>query len=233
MLPSRVRLYGVVVDSAGEPLGDVRINHTGVRAETIRTDLHGRFDIETSAPAVVFRKDGFQSRYWRVSGDRELAVTLNAATSRAKECRAVSGCVSLKGFLSTFCLPRVPGVNISKQNNDVDYGQRWFWIRTPGGKAGIQHASGLHWGGLPIDYDVWSARDYAETAYVDREGFRVIDARGKGADGRCWRLVGHAFETASYRNVPEQDASLLDRVLDGLCVDAKRFKNRSEPVRPK
>jgi len=45
--------------------------------------------------------------------------------------------------------------------------------------------------------------------------------------------VGHAFETASYRNVPEQDASLLDRVLDGLCVDAKRFKNRSEPVRPK
>ena len=227
MLPSPVRLSGVVTDNDGRPLSDVWINHTGVRLENVKTDSQGRFDIGTRAPAIVFRKHGFQSKYCRVSGDRPLAVILTCPARRAKACGAFSNCVSLKGFMSWFCLLKVPGVTVSKQGNDIDYGQRLFWVRTQSGRAGIQHAAGPMWGpGLPFDEDVWAARDYAETTYIDSEGFSIIDARGKSIDGKCWRVLGHVFETASYRNVSEHDTRLLDRVLDGACVEAPQVKSR-------
>jgi hypothetical protein len=227
LLPSPVILAGVVSDSDGKPLSDVWINHTGRRTENLKTDAYGRFEITTRAPAVVFRKRGFQSRYWRVSEDRNLTIALTGATPRAKTCRALSGCSSLKGFDSEFCLPIVPGVNVSKQGNDIDYGQRWFWIRTQSGKAGIQHASGPLWGsGLPFDENVWSARDYVETSYRDSAGFDILDARGKSPDGKCWRVLGRVFETAYYRDVPEKDAALLDRVLDGACIQPAKVERR-------
>lgn len=208
MLPQSVRLSGIVMDSDRKPLRDVWINHTGVRIENLKTYPQGRFDVETRAPAIVFRKSGFQSTYWRVHEDRNLAITLVGPAPRIKECGGFSNCVALKGFgsFSTFCLPKVPGVKISKQGNDIDYGRRLFWVGTDSGKAAIQHAAGGMWGsGLPEDEDLWSARQYTEISYIDREGFGIIDARGKSIDGRCWRVLGHAFETASYRNVPEQE----------------------------
>jgi hypothetical protein len=116
-------------------------------------------------------------------------------------------------------------VTVGKPGNDIDYGQRVFWVKTQSGTAGIQHASGGMWGpGLPLNEDVWSARDYVEKSYIDRDGLGIIDARGSSIDGKCWRVLGHPFETASYRNVPEHDTALLDRVLNGVCVEAKRFK---------
>jgi hypothetical protein len=221
MLPSPVRVTGEVRDEGGRPLADVWINHTGVHIENVRTDSQGRFDIETRAPAIVFRKDGFQSRYLRVSGGgQELAITLSGPTPRMKECGAYSGCTSLKGGRSIFCLPEIREVKVTKQRNDVDYGWRWYGIKARNGKVGVQHGSGGMWGpGLPSDEDVWSARDYTERAYRDREGFAIIDARGRSPEGKCWRVVGRAFETASYRNIPEGDTGLLDRLLDGVCVN--------------
>jgi hypothetical protein len=224
MLPSPVRLTGVVRDNEGKALPGVWINHTGVRVENVKTDSQGRFDIQNWGPAIVFRKEGYQSKYWPVSGDREMAIALSGPAPRLKPCAAFSRCLGLSGFMSVFCLPKVRGVNVSKRNNDVDYGQRVFWIKTPDGVTGVQHAAGMMWGGLPLDEDVWSARDYVERDYQDSEGFGILDARGKSAEGKCWRVLGRVFETASYRDVREQDTGLLDRVIDGACV---------EPIRPK
>jgi len=226
MLASPVRISGVVTDNQGMRLSDVWINHAGARVESIKTDSQGQFDIQTQAPAIVFRKSGFESRYWRVRPDRTLAIVLAGPAPLARFCGTSSRCLHLDGFMSAFCLPKIPGVNISKQGHDIDYGQRFFWVKTPTGKAGIQHAAGPMWGsGLPVDQDVWSARDYAEASYIDPEGFGIIDARGNSADGKYWRVLGHAFETASYRNVAERDTLLLDRVLDGICVE----RIRSQP----
>jgi hypothetical protein len=72
--------------------------------------------------------------------------------------------------------------------------------------------------GRPSDELDWSAQNYVETSYRDPEGFLIIDARGKDIDGKCWHVLGHVFETAAYQNVPEEETSLLDRVLDGACV---------------
>jgi hypothetical protein len=141
-----------------------------------------------------------------------------------KPCNGSASCVSLKYFGSAFCLPKIRGVKISKQGNDVDYGCRSFWIATPGGKVAVQHGSGPMWGnGLPFNEDVWASTEYNETAYQDREGVLVVDARGKTADGKCWRVLGHAFETVSYRRLTAQDAAVLDRVIDGACVKPTRF----------
>jgi len=219
MLPSPVRVSGVVTDSDGKPLSEVSIDHTGVGY--VRSDSSGRFDIQTRAPAIVFRKDGFHSKYLRVTGAEELKIVLSGPAPRFRECGAFSGCISLKGlgFMSTFCLPRVSGVNVSKQNNDIDYSQRSFGFATPNGYVGIQHAAGGHWGsGRPLDEQVWSAEEYVETTYRDRDGFLIIDARGKAHDGRHWRVLGHVFETAAYRNASRENTALLGRVLDGACV---------------
>ena len=140
-----------------------------------------------------------------------------------RPCR-VPGCVFLKYFGNAFCLPKVRGVHVSKQGNDVDYGYRSFWIATPEGKVGVQHGSGPLWGsGFPFDQDVWSAAAYRETSYQDREGFLITDARGETTDGKHWRVLGHAFETVSYRGVSAQDAAVLDRVIDGACIKPVPF----------
>ena len=83
----------------------------------------------------------------------------------------------------------------------------------------IQHAAGPMWGaGLPRDEDVWSSVEYSETDYRDLEGFLIIDSRGKNADGEYWRVLGRTFETASYRKLAKDEAAVLDKVLNGVCL---------------
>jgi hypothetical protein len=218
MLPRATHLSGIVTDIDGKPLADVWIHHTGLQGQITKTNAEGRFEIETRAPAIVFRKDGFKGRYYRVEQDATVEVKIDPAPP-LKACPSSASCLSLKGFMSTFCLPKVRGVSVTAQGNDVDYGQRLFLIQTPRGKQGVQHAAGPMWGsGLPLDEDVWSAVEYHETDYRDLEGFLVIDARGKASNGQCWRVLGHAFETASYRKLSADEASLLDKVLDGVCL---------------
>jgi len=226
LLPSPVKLSGVVTDAAGHPLSEVWISHAGPGVANSKTDPNGRFEIETRAPAIVFRKGGFQSKYLRIDNKREksLAIILAGPAPQMRSCSGSPGCISLDSFGSAFCLPKIHSVNVSKQGNDVDYGCRSFWIRTPGGKAGVQHCSGGLWGsGFPFDQDVWSAEEYTEIAYQDREGFLITDARGEDPKGKYWRVLGHALETVSYRNASAPDAAMLDRVIDGACIKPVRF----------
>lgn len=228
LLPSPVRLFGAVTDASGRPLSDVWICHTGpgLGPRYPKSDSLGRFDIETRAPAIVFRKGGFQSRYLRVSNKNQgsLAITLSGPTPQMKPCSASSRCVSLKYFGSAFCLPRIRGVNISKQGNDVDYGCRSYWVATQEGKIVAQHNAGPLWGpGSPLEEEVWSSTEYHETAYQDREGSLVTDARGESTAGKYWRVLGHSFESVSYRGVSAQQAAVLDPVIDGACIEPIPF----------
>jgi hypothetical protein len=207
-----------VTDADGRAVADVWIQHTSLKDPSGRTDGRGRFDIRTQAPAIVFRKDGFNGSYYRVQRDDTLEIKLEPARV-FQACQSSSECVSLKGWSSRFCFQRARGVKVTAQGNDIDYGQRWFLIQTPGGKRGIQHAAGGMWGsGLPSDQDVWSAVQYGETDFSGPDGLLIIDARGKSASGEYWRVLGHFGETASYRKIQAQDAGLLDKVLDSACV---------------
>jgi Carboxypeptidase regulatory-like domain len=226
MLPAPVTFSGVVTDGSGAPITDVSIDHTGSRSGIVKTDSQGKFEITTRAPAVVFRKDGFQSRYLRVEAGKSvgLSIRLDGPAPEARECGTHFSCSSLKYFGSTFCLPKVRGVIFSNQSNDVDYGKRVFWIAATARKVGLLHGAGPMWGeGLPLDEDIWTATEYREMDYRDRDGFLIVDARGRSSDGKHWRELGHVFESASYRGVSDQDAILLDRLLDATCVLPRRF----------
>src|SRR5262245_30836714 len=223
MLPSPVTLSGVVKDDSGAPISEVSIDHAG--SGIAKTDAQGRFEISTRAPAVVFRKSGFQSRYLHVEKDQSfgLSIRLDGPAPQAPECGRQSRCSSLDYFGSAFCLPKLPGIKISSQTNDIDYRMRLFWIDASTGKVGVRHGAGPMWGaGLPFDEDVWNATEYKETAYRDRDGFLIVDARGRSPDGKQWRDLGHFFESAAYRGVSQQEAIILDRLLDGVCVQPRR-----------
>ena len=223
LLERSVRLSGVVTDIGGEPLAGVSIDHTGIVGSTFRTNAQGRFAVQTRAPAIVFRKPGFEAKYYRMQRDATIEIMLKPVLSKLKACSSSSNCLSLDLFLSGFCLAKVRGVKATGQSNDIDYGQRQFSIQTPNGVKGIQHIAGPLWGeGLPLDEDVWSSVVYEEKDYLDGEGFRVLDARGTYPTGERWRVLGRAFETASYRNVSVDNARVLDKVLDGVCLHPQR-----------
>ncbi|HLY63128.1 MAG TPA: hypothetical protein VKV95_20465 [Terriglobia bacterium] len=52
----------------------------------------------------------------------------------------------------------------------------------------------------------------------DVKGVIFIDAHGQMANGNHWRSFGKVFESASYRDVDEETAKILDKVLDGACL---------------
>jgi hypothetical protein len=196
----------------------VWLHHASAKDQTAKTSREGRFEIETSAPAIVFRKEGFNAKYYRFERDANVEVQLDPIANSLRTCQTSADCRSLNGFMSEFCLPTVPGIKATQQRNDLDYGQRLYLIQTATGRKRIQHAAGPMWSGLPLDEDVWSAVDYTERDYRDLEGFLIVDARGSTADGKRWRVLGRAFETASYRELSPDEANLLDRVLDGACL---------------
>ena len=71
--------------------------------------------------------------------------------------------------------------------------------------------------GIPSDRDVWQSVKYVETAYqVGRT--TVLDARGQLPNGDRWRDLGKFGESASYSDVDESTARILDKFLDGACI---------------
>ncbi len=219
LLPDFVHLQGTIVGPDGKALSGVAIGHTNYYTDIGQPDAEGRFDLSTRAPAIVFRKEGYRSRYLRVERDASLEIRLQPVDKALDLCSPSASCAPLPESLSEFCLPRVKGVRVGALVSDCDYVVRAFTVRTQAGRRGIGHASGVLWGsGLPHDEDVWSAVEYSETSYRDSRGFPIVDARGKAANGRCWRVLGRFNETAYYRDVPEEAIGLLDKTLDGVCA---------------
>lgn len=111
---------------------------------------------------------------------------------------------------------------MTRQFHDVDYGARTYYIKTKKGPKGIQHGSGPLWGfGTPFEKDIWSSVRYDEATY-DVAGVIIIDARGQLPNGSWWRSVGKFGESASYSDVDEATAKILDQLLDGACLEPKR-----------
>jgi hypothetical protein len=58
---------------------------------------------------------------------------------------------------------------------------------------------------------------YEEVTY-DVGGLMIIDARGQLQDGNRWRSLVKFGESASYSNIDEATAKILDQFLDGACL---------------
>ena len=124
----------------------------------------------------------------------------------------------IDGWGASFQFPRTSGVKASRQGQDIDYGARNYYVETKQGPKGIRHGSGPLWSfGTPLDQDVWRSVKYEEATY-DVAGLMIIDARGQLPNGNRWRNLGKFGESASYSNIDEATAKILDQFLDGACL---------------
>jgi hypothetical protein len=220
LLPQSRHIVGVVVDPEGKSIPEAPIDHTNDRRQLHQTDANGRFELDTQAPAIVIRKAGFQSELVRTQDATEIRVTLRKLTGARSfpACAATGQFEGIDGWGASFQFSKVPGVKASNQGQDIDYGARSYYVDTSQGPKGIRHGSGPMWSfGMPIDQDVWRSVKYEEITF-DFGGFPIIDARGQFQNGNRWRYLGKFGESASYSDVDEATAKILDQFLDGACL---------------
>lgn len=221
LLLSQARsIDGLVVGTDGKPLADVRVEHHEYNRQSVLSDVNGRFQLQTRAPALVLRKTGYRSYFLRTAEASHVRIVLVTEKSGGMPgaCAANSECQSITGWGSIFCLPSITGVKSSAQGHDADYGIRAYSIETESGPIQLRHGSGPMWSfGIPVDTEVWKSVEYGESSYVQAK-LLIRDARGRGADGKRWRYVGIFGESASYSNADEDAAKLFDRMLDGMCL---------------
>lgn len=209
-------VFGLVADPNGFPVAGVRIDHTGAAGASPVTDREGRFRFETSAPLIVFRKDGYQSRAVRLTR-RPLRIMLRPAFRELPPCPADAQCADIGGM---FCFPVVPGVEVGGVSLAAGRSLRTFLVDGSGPE--LLHGFGAGWEmSRPRDQEVWRSARYSEVTYrvANRS---VLSIRGITASGTQWRFFGIAGESAGYRESDASRAALLDRVIDGVCLRGQR-----------
>lgn len=220
LLPKIRHVEGMVVDQNGAPVPGAWIQHSESNASWYETDSSGKFELYTRAPVLAIRKAGFRTELLRTEDATELRVILQ----KLSESRPFPVCSSKGRYFgitdwgASYQFPRISGVKASRQSRDVDYGARSYYIDSGGVRAAILHGSGSNWSfGIPSAEDVWQSIRYEEVVF-DVRGRRIIDARGQLSNGKRWRYLGSFGESASYSDVEEASARVLDRVLDGACL---------------
>jgi hypothetical protein len=222
LLPTARHIEGMVVDAKGQPIAGVQLDHQNDRLQA-QTDSNGRFTLDTRAPVVLLRKAGFRSELVRTQDSAEVRITLQKVTGirTFPTCSGTGLFGGIHGWGGSFQFRRVWGVRASGQVSDADYGARYYYVDTKQGRKGIRHGSGPLWSfGTPSDLDVWRSDRYEEAAF-DVGGLRIIDARGRLRNGNRWRYLGKFGESASYSDIDEATAKILDKFLDGACLKSR------------
>jgi hypothetical protein len=199
-LPTPVQVHGVAVDSAGNPIPDVRVDHIALTEDFAKADASGRFKFEARGPSVVFRKSGWTSRLARVS---DLASDMRVVLDRASQPDPVPSCGNKKWCgtapLGNFCFPEVRGVGAGGTVPTIDTFEQQFRIHTWfGPDRTMLHGAAPSWGGpVPRSQEVWRSVEFSEIQRTWR-GSVVYDAHGKTADGKLWRSIGRSGESIFY-----------------------------------
>jgi hypothetical protein len=219
---SPVHVTGFVVDSNGKPVAEAQIDHTGDMRSWHQTDAAGRFSFDTKAPSLVVRKAGFRSSFLHTQRDLDMRITLLKSARQFPICPATNAYANPTD--EGFRFPKIPGLKISGRKQDIDYSAESYSVQTPEGRKWIWHGSGPNWNfGIPLDDDVWQSTQFEETVVMS-EGLRVVDARGRLADGLRWRYLGRVGESAAYSDVNDATAKILDQMLDGACLAIRKPK---------
>lgn len=220
LLPTPAQVRGLVVDSAGNPIPEVRIDHIALTAAFATADRSGHFEFEAHGPSVVFRKKGWTSRLVRVSSSTgEIRVVLDRAgdSTPLPNCSKEEPCGTAP--LGNFCFPKVHGVSAGDIVPTTDTLEQQFSIHSwLGPDRTMHHGTAPSWGGPePRTREIWDSVDFSEVQR-DSQGQLVLDSRGRTSGGKLWRSVGQPGESVFYYGQEPKDAMLFDRVLDGLCI---------------
>ena len=225
---SPVRVSGVVMDTRSNAIPSAAIaclallDRNVVVERSVQTDVNGRFDFETLAPAIVVRSAGYESRLVQVGTTESsgLRVMMTPAIDVAEiaTCSMKASCLSVGARL---WFPAKQGISVSRPGRSIDASEREFNVKSGLRRFILVHGSGPSWGGpYPRGREVWLSSEYVEqTRHTD--GSDVIDSKGKTRDGKIWRHVGLKGESAFYVDADPQAASAFDRMLDGVCIRRK------------
>jgi hypothetical protein len=218
LLPHAVRVSGVVVDGVGNPIPEALVLHANSLGKAIGTDAEGKFAFETNAPAVVIEKPGYRSQRLQAATAQEVRVTLERLSKGFRVCEGTDSMVGMNGMMiGGFFFQKIKGIKATEPKMDVDYLFRAYLIKVGGKRYGVRHGTGPIWGGSePFDELVWNSEQYEQVKY-DVGGISIVDARGVLPDGNRWRNLGSFGVSASYEDVPNEAASVLDRLLDSAC----------------
>ena len=192
MLLLAVFLSFVVVDGNGRPLEGVVVGHTEKRFNVGRSGKDGRIAIETDAPRIVIRREGYQAVVVRPADLERGGRVVSRGTGRVAVC------------VTSFPAPGWEAQPVRSATRVQRFG-------------GVRHGTSPMWGGLvPSTGWVWASETYSEREML-LNGSRSVDASGVMADGRHWREIGDFGETISYADVSAATAAELDKAIERLC----------------
>ena len=216
-----VQVRGIVLDSSGKAMQDVEINHLTEDDTHVMSQRDGRFRFETYAPAVVFRKKGYESQLQRIpshGGYLRVVLQMAADPEPLPVCERGARCSLILEDRGFFCLAKVDGVQENKGEWDTDAFEKQFIVHTPSGFVSMTHGAGTSWGNAtPPSWLVWRSVEFREKRLLARDQV-VIDSRGVSSDGKISRHFGVEGQTVFYGDVEPAAASLFDRVIDGICI---------------
>ena len=210
----------------GHPIADVSLDHFLQSSYgRYRTDNAGHFNVHCNAPALVFRKAGYQSVFMSVKADANVQIKMLPTTLTFPTCSANVECTDLPGWGRGLCVPAVSGIVSGPRSIGIEAdSSRGFTIE--GSTASMTHGRGpTAVSTLPWTLDVWRSIKYSEINYVISDGVSITDARGTMSTGKRWRQLsgpGPLPESISYHDLDADRAALFDKLLDGVCIREQR-----------
>ena len=196
---SPILLEGKVTDASGKPIPGAQIAHISDsfdRSAYVETDASGRFSSQTSRPAMVIRKLGYVSRFFRTDSPLPEPIVLETAQPRP-----VCEPVTIPGMKEVF-------------EQTTEYTAASETITTADGPRSLTNRRGpfwMYW--QPINELVWTSVEYKEVMYASY----ILDAQGRTAEGRYWRYFGKIGESSQYQDVDKAAAEIFNLKMDGDC----------------
>jgi hypothetical protein len=224
LLEMPITVQGMVTTPDGSPLSDVSVDHVAVwkgsilMESSIKTTADGHVMFQTVAPAVVFRKKGYESKLVRVVQHKGmLQITLHNLTKEVGIPKCEPDTCPALGF-GSLCPPRILGVDLGPRGGSIDAFEETFTIRKGKQLWTMIHGAGPSWTrGLPPSRNIWSSIEYKEQLRHG-PGIDLLDASGTNEAGQKWRYVGTFGESLHYFDLEPNVAAVMDLILDRLCL---------------
>jgi len=219
---------GTVTDKTGQPIAGVSVS--GGRSKTrpekrehTTTDQNGKFRIEHPEGILHFFKDKLQPKTVVLGPEKSpLQITLEPATDNlvAPVCGKLARRNKRIGWAKYGLHFDVAAgaVEILGGKPDVDYARYVIKPKKSGSSVEL-------WFGpyaidtVPDDDEFIHSNQFGQRAVVDAAGgWLGMDSLGRKSDGGSWRhmaILGQGG--AIYENVPAEQASLLDHIVNSLC----------------
>jgi hypothetical protein len=222
---------GTVTDKEGKPIAGVSVS--GGRSKTrpekrehASTDQNGKFRIEHPEGILHFFKDKLQPKTVVLASEKSpLQITLEPATDNlvAPVCGKLARRHKRIGWakygLHFDVAERT--VEILGGKPDVDYAH--YVIKPRKSESSVELWFGAYAiDTVPDDDEFIHSNQFAERTVVDAAGgWLGMDSWGRKGDGGTWLTWRHMAILgqggAIYENVPAEQASLLDHIVNSLC----------------